>query len=218
MDPGPEDSQYVEISGPGASMYVEPTPEDLLRRFVEGEEAAFGELVDLVGDRLFGFLCRYLGDHHAAEDVYQAVLVKVAVHAAAFDQRARFNTWLYRIARNAAVDHFRKSARRKAVSLDRELNEDDRATLMDELVVSDRPPHAEMTEEELGARIADAVELLPDEQREVFVLKENADLTFDEIGEMLGCGKETAKSRMRYALKRLRNALGAEARLYGLMS
>ena len=66
----------------------------------------------------------------------------------------------------------------------------------------------------IGVRAA--LEGLPEPQREVFLRKEEGGLTFEEIGVMLGCGKETAKSRMRYALARLKNALGSEARAWGL--
>ncbi len=193
------------------------TPEEMLGQFIGGDEQAFHDLVDAVGGRLFGFICRFLGDHHLAEDVYQTVLVKVATHARSYDGRARFTTWMYQIARNACLDAVRSRARRKVVSLDAEAGDCD-SSLLEAQMVSDLPPAEQLTVAELGARISTAVEALPPEQKEVFLLRENADLTFEEIGEILGCGKETAKSRMRYALKRLQNALSAEARLYGLLN
>lgn len=193
------------------------TDEELLARYVEGDEAAFGHLVERIGDRLFGFIRRFLSNHHLAEDVYQAVLVKVATHAASFDGRARVTTWVYQIARNACLDAVRSRSRRHLVSLDAGRDDGD-GSLLEARIVEDLPPEEALTVEELGRRIADAVEALPAEQKEVFLLREDADLSFDQIGKVLGCGKETAKSRMRYALKRLRNALGAEARLYGLLT
>ncbi len=192
------------------------SPEDLLDRFVQGEDEAFTLLVERVGARLYGFLCRFLGDRHKAEDAYQTVLIKVAKHAHAYDRRARLTTWLYRIARNACVDRVRRDARTPTQSLD--AGDDEKGPSgSDAVAAADPAPGAKLEAEELGACIAEAVAELPEEQREVFLLKEDGELTFDEIGELLGCGKETAKSRMRYALRRLQNALGKQGRLYGLL-
>ena len=192
------------------------SPETLLEQFVAGKEEAFTMLVGQIGDRLFGFILRFMGNRHAAEDVYQTVLVKVATHASSFDRRARLSTWVYRIARNACLDAVRKSGRRKTVSLDAALDAETDRTPIDMMAAVGPGPDEDVTRKELRSRIAAAVETLPDDQREVFLLKEDGELTFDEIGELVGCGKETAKSRMRYAMKRLQNALGAEGRLYGL--
>lgn len=187
---------------------------ELLGRYAQGDDSAFERLVELVGGRLFGFICRMIRNPHTAEDVYQSVLVKVATHADSFDGRAKFNTWLYRIARNACLDEIRKMARNREHASSGTGEESD--SVFDQVAHDGPQPGEAVSQVELGRRIQQAVEDLPDEQREVFLLKEDGGLTFEDIGEMLGCGKETAKSRMRYALKRLQNALGQEARLYGL--
>lgn len=185
------------------------SPEVLFGRYREGDSAAFTELVAQMGDRLFAFIARFLGNRTEAEDVYQNVWIKVATRAELYDPQARWETWLYTIARHACLDALRARSRRREVSWEEGEEEASRPT-------PDDPPEKKLEEEELGLRIANAVEALPLEQREVFLLKEEGNLTFEEIGDLLGCGKETAKSRMRYALARLRNALGPDARAYQL--
>lgn len=190
------------------------TPEELLSAYVNGHEVAFSILVERLGGRLFGFLVRYLGDHHLAEDVYQTVLIKLARHAPSFDRRAKLTTWLYQIARNACIDALRRKPRVRTVPL--EVDPEEEGPEARGLPAAGSTPAEDAARRELGRRILQAVDGLPEEQREVFLLKEEGDLTFEEIGDLLGCGKETAKSRMRYALRRLQNALGAEARLFGV--
>ncbi len=194
------------------------TPEELLERFRQGSDAAFEALAAQVGGRLFGFLCRYLGDEHLAEDVYQNVLVKIARHAGDYDGRSRLQTWIYQIARNASVDALRARKRSREIPAGAGAEDGETLSVLSAIVSKDLPPLEQLTVEELGRRIGLAVEGLPLEQREVFLLREQADLTFEDIGQMLGCGKETAKSRMRYAMRNLQSALGAEARLYGLLA
>lgn len=201
---------------PRATKRLEPSPEELLERYVNGQEEAFTKLVEVVGERLFSFIRRFLANHHLAEDVYQTVLVKVATNAGTFDHRARLSTWMYRIARNACLDALRQKARRKTVPLEG-ASEEKETGWLGSLKDKAMAPDQNVSAGELGARIVSVLAALPQEQREVFLLKEDASLTFEEVGEILGCGKETAKSRMRYALRRLQNALAADARQYGLL-
>jgi RNA polymerase sigma-70 factor (ECF subfamily) len=210
---------------PAASDQVKPIPPapakeeralaDLITAFAVGDESAFEELCDRAGPRLIAFTRRMMGDAHHAEDVFQTVLVKVARNAASYQKRAPAMAWLFRIARNACLDELRRVSRRPVVELERG-PPDEESNWQERIAGGEEEPSAPLEAAELGARIAEAVQQLPDEQREVFLLKEEGDLSFEEIGEILHCNKETAKSRMRYALERLRNALGREARTYGL--
>lgn len=177
-----------------------------LLQYAAGDDQAFHRYVESAGGRLFGFICRMLGNYHAAEDVYQTVLFRIASHAGEYDPRARLNTWVYAIARNACLDALRREGRRKTVELH-------------QMTIDELPAPVETaSDEELGWRIGLAVDALPEEQREVFLLKEETGLSFEEIGGILGCGKETAKSRMRYALSKLQQSLLTEARAYGVLS
>jgi RNA polymerase sigma-70 factor (ECF subfamily) len=135
--------------------------------------------------------------------------VRVVQNAAEFKHEARFTTWLYTITRNLCIDQLRKRALRKHASLDeaRRGEEGDGPTLGEQTADARASVEREATGTELKERIAKAVETLPDEQREVFLMREVSNLPFKEIAEITGVPENTVKSRMRYALERLQQAL-----------
>lgn len=187
-----------------ATSKIQDTPEMLLERYLDGDDDAFGQLVACYEEKLFAFIARMTGDAHLAEDVFQQVFIKVAKNAAAFDGRASFSTWLYRIARNATLDELRRRARRPG---DTGGLEPESMQLADDQAPS---PLDRLATEELASQIRLALEKLPEAQREAFLLKEEGDLDFDEIGVVLGCGRETAKSRFRLAVGKIRTFLGID--------
>ncbi len=176
-------------------------PERLLERYLTGDDQAFAALVGRYENKLYAFILRMTGDPHLAEDVFQQAFINVAKNAAHFDGRASFSTWLYRIARNAALDELRRRGKRLA---DATADPLEMGQVPDKGVES---PLDKLTREELEGRVRAALLRLPESQREAFLLKEEGDLDFGEIGEILGCGRETAKSRFRLAVGKLRTLL-----------
>lgn len=187
----------------------EVTDEALMIRFQRGDRAAFTSLVRRHQTALFNFSLRYLRIQSAAEDVVQDAFVRVVQNAADFKHEARFTTWLYTIARNLCIDQMRKRALRKHPSLDESKpgEEGDGPTLGEQTADTRASVEREATGSELKERIARAVEALSEEQREVFLMREVANLPFKEIAEITGVPENTVKSRMRYALERLQQAL-----------
>jgi RNA polymerase sigma-70 factor (ECF subfamily) len=177
-------------------------------RFQRGDISAFADLVQRHKIPLFNFLLRHLRSRAAAEDALQEVLLRVVQNAAEFKHEARFTTWLYTIARNLCIDQLRKMSLRNHESLEQPRGEDGR-TLGEQSADPDttRTPDRAAIAAELGSRIQQAVEALPEEQREVFLLREVANLPFKQIAEVTGTPENTVKSRMRYALERLQEAL-----------
>jgi len=139
----------------------------------------------------------------------QDAFVRVVQSAAEFKHEARFTTWVYTITRNLCIDQLRKRALRKHPSLDQGKpgEEGDGPTLGEQTADVRASVEREATGAELKERIAKAVEALPEEQREVFLMREVANLPFKEIAEVTGVPENTVKSRMRYALERLQQAL-----------
>jgi RNA polymerase sigma-70 factor (ECF subfamily) len=183
--------------------------EALMLRYQRGDAAAFAELVRRHKTPVFNFVLRQVRVASAAEDITQEAFLRVVQRAAEFKHEARFSTWLYTIARNLCIDAARKGRLRMHPSLDAPANDDGSRTLLE--TVPDRSPDTDVGRAAEWTRIRRsivmAVDALPDDQREVFLLREVANLPFKEISEVTGTPENTVKSRMRYALERLRMAL-----------
>jgi RNA polymerase sigma-70 factor (ECF subfamily) len=188
---------------------TEETDEALMLRFQRGDRAAFTLLVRRHQMPLYNFALRHLGGQAAAEDVVQETFVRVAQNAADFQQAARLTTWLYTIARNLCVDSLRKMALRRHASLDEPARDSDGAgpTLGERVADARSNVERTMLSTQIGEQVVRAVLDLPDDQREVFLLREVSSLPFKEIAEIVGAQENTVKSRMRYALLRLQSAL-----------
>ena len=184
----------------------ETSDEALMLAYAGGDAAAFATLYDRHERPVYRFLLRSAGSAETAADLLQETWLAVVRHAATYEVRARFSTWLYGIARNKLIDHWR--ARRPDVSLDEPAANDPEETRVEQLE-ADRawqPEVRALSQQQARAYLA-AVEALPPAQRDAFLLQVEGELTLEEIGELTGVGRETVKSRLRYAQARLREAL-----------
>lgn len=181
--------------------------EMLMLRYQRGDRSAFAQLVGRHKIRVYNFTLRRLRNAAAAEDVAQEAFLRVVQRASEFKHEARFSTWLYTIVRNLCVDHLRRMKHRSHRSLD-EPGETG-TPLVERVGATTAGSDAERraASGQMGQRITAAVEALPDDQREVFLLREVAGLPFRDIAELTGTSENTVKSRMRYALERLKAAL-----------
>jgi RNA polymerase sigma-70 factor (ECF subfamily) len=144
-------------------------------------------------------------DAAATDDVFQECWSRVIGSRERYRPTARFTTWLYRIAHNCCMDHWRKSGRRAA----HEATDDD--TIAAAADPPARGPLAIAVAGEARMRLNLALAQLPEEQRVAFLLYVEGGLSVAEIAEQTGAGAETAKSRLRYAIARLKEALGDDA-------
>lgn len=185
------------------------TDEALMLRYRGGEVRAFEVLLTRHRKPIYNFILRFVLEPAQAEDLLQETFLRVIKGAERYERQAKFTTWLYTIARNLCVDASRRGKHRKASSLDAPLDAEDggKATLGDRVSDPKGVVDRAVMSKQLGARIQLAVDALVEEQREVFVLREVLDLPFKEIAEIVGCSENTVKSRMRYALEKLRDAL-----------
>jgi RNA polymerase sigma-70 factor (ECF subfamily) len=194
-----------------AASLPDPPDELLVVRFQSGDRAAFAMLVRRHQSGLFNFALRNLRERTAAEDVVQEAFVRVAQSAAEFKADARFSTWVYTIVRNLCIDQIRKNALRRHPSLDesRKSDDGDGPTLGEQTADPRGRADVERTAEgtRLKERILEAIDSLPDDQREVYLMREMSNLRFKDIADITGVPENTVKSRMRYALERLQEAL-----------
>lgn len=186
----------------------EPTDEALLARYRRGEVDAFRLLVRRHQRALYNFALRQVRTPSVAEDIVQDVFVRIVQNVETFKEESRFSTWAYTIARNLCIDHIRKRVHRKHASLDAPSDVDgEGAPLLEK--IAGATPGADRTAigKQLQTHIRAAVEALPEDQREVFLMRQVGELPFKEIAEIVGVSENTVKSRMRYALERLQGAL-----------
>jgi RNA polymerase sigma factor (sigma-70 family) len=181
----------------------------LLLAFLAGDAAAFAQIYDRHERHCFDFVRRLLApaDEATAEDVHQEVWLAVARAAASFDAgKARFVTWLFTIARNKVMDHFRRTGGEAALTVSLTRDDDDaEEPLNTELadVHAITPEHVAHNRQ-LAAALLREVQALPFAQRETFVLFAQQDLSLEEVAHITQVGMETAKSRLRYARAALR--------------
>jgi RNA polymerase sigma-70 factor (ECF subfamily) len=196
-------------------MNQDMTDEELLAAFQQGDAGAFERLLGRHRGPLFTFLVRMLGDREKAEDLAQETFLRIVKGAAAWERRARFQTWLYTIARNLCVDQSRRDKFRKTDSLDRDGRDgkdgqdgsDGAPPMVETVPTQTAGPDRGAENARLRPLLQQALLSLPAEQREVFILREQAGVPFKEIAAMVGVNENTVKSRMRYALEGLRRAL-----------
>ncbi len=192
-------------------MAQERTDEELLAAYQQGDVGAFELLLRRHRAPLFTFLLRMLGDRERAEDLAQETFLRIVKGAQAWERRARFQTWLFTIARNLCVDQSRRDRFRRADSLDAQgpPGSEGEPAMIDSVPSREIDPARGAESSRLRPVLARALAALPAEQREVFLLREQAGVPFKEIAELTGVNENTVKSRMRYALEGLRKSLAA---------
>jgi RNA polymerase sigma-70 factor (ECF subfamily) len=179
-----------------------PDDATLMLRYRKGDVRAFEMLYERHKGSLYRYLQRLCRSQDVANDLFQEVWSKVIASRERYEVRAKFTTFLFHIAHNCAIDYFRRAGRPQ------EKGAQDVDALADELPgPTHEGPDAALAEAQLRADFKRALDELPAEQRDVFLLYEETGLGLEDIGRVTGVAMETAKSRLRYALGKLRGAL-----------
>ena len=181
-----------------------PSDEELMLAYGAGDAAAFDALYARHKGGVYRYLLRQCRLPGVADELFQDVWMNLIRARASYAPTARFTTWLYRLAHNRMVDHFRASGHLTLVSSDDEAHEDAVIALP---AARATEPAARAENRELGERLRAALSTLPPAQREAFLLQQEAALSLSEIAELTGVGVETVKSRLRYAMAKLRAEL-----------
>ncbi len=184
---------------------MEPLDEDagLMLRYRAGDADAFLALYARNKGPLYRYLLRQVRNAGAAADLFQEVWSRLIANRARYEARAKFATYLFRIAHNCSMDFFRRDLR---VQHRARSDAADAQSAEQEVPQHQRPDGIAEFAEQQSALLA-AIARLPQEQREAFLLREETGLTIEEIARVTDVGVETAKSRLRYAICKLKKAL-----------
>jgi len=184
---------------PRVDSSTDASDEALMLAYAGGDVAAFEQLYARHRGRLYRFLLRQLRDPALADEMFQDVWQRVISARTGWTPEAPFGTWLYRIAHNRLADHWRALQHRPPAPAD---GDERTARIPDH-----DTPERTLSEFEQRRRLQLALDELPAEQREVLLLRLEQELTLEEIGAITGVGRETVKSRLRYAMDKLRSRL-----------
>jgi len=211
MDGLTTQDEPVRFARPTRARTVETVTDDedaqLMLAYARGEMRAFETLYARHRGALYRYLTRQSRDGEIANDLFQEVWSRVIVNRARYEPRAKFRTFLFTLAHNCFIDHCRRTKARPAGL---PIDDADAADLLP--ASRETEPDSMMSRDENTRRYRAALAMLPAEQRDVYLLHEESDLSLEEIARVTGVGAETAKSRLRYAVAKLKAALAvAEA-------
>lgn len=189
---------------------VDMVDQRLLQRAKRGDRAAFSELVDRYRDRIYAFLYRMVHDREEALDLAQETFLRVYRSLHSFRLEQPFKPWLYRIANNLAIDYLRK--RKDTISLDAPIDKEEGWFMQ----IADQRPGPELLHEqsELADYLVDLIEQLPENYRNVILLRHGQDLSYQEIAEILQVPVSTIKTRLFRAREALRMKLVEQRHLW----
>lgn len=175
----------------------------LIKNYVGGDEIALATLIERHQAKIYGFIYSKIQDRDVCEDVFQDTFVKVikTLKSKSYNEEGKFLPWVMRIAHNLVIDYFRKS---KKMPMQRDNDEYSIFSF-----ISDTSPNIEsrIITEQVELDLSRIIEELPDDQKEVLVMRIYQDLSFKEIADLTGVSINTALGRMRYALLNLRKVI-----------
>ncbi len=177
--------------------------QQLIHLYMEGDANALATIVMRYKDKIYTSIYLLVKDKYLAEDIFQDVFIRVidTLKGGRYTDEGKFLPWVMRIAHNMCVDHFRKVKRSPTIK-----TSDDR-DIFEVLNFSEPGADHKMMAGQSHDRVRKMVDMLPEDQREVIILRHYADLSFKEIADLTSCSINTALGRMRYGLINLRKMM-----------
>jgi RNA polymerase sigma-70 factor (ECF subfamily) len=179
------------------------TDHELIQLFTNGETDALEALVLRHKEKLYTSILFLVKDKYLAEDIFQDVFIRIidTMRSGRYTEEGKFLPWAMRIAHNLCVDHFRKVKRTPTI------RNSENTDIFEVIRFSEESAETKMTRQQSHDRVRVMLDQLPEDQREVIVLRHYADLSFKEIASMTNCSINTALGRMRYGLINLRKMM-----------
>lgn len=179
------------------------TDNELIHLFMDGDMSALESLILRHKDKLYTSILFLVKDKYLAEDIFQDVLIKIidTLRVGRYTEEGKFLPWAMRIAHNLCVDHFRKVKRTPAIKTS------DERDIFEVINFTEDGADVKMMKRQSHDRVRKMLDLLPEDQREVIILRHYAELSFKEIAALTNCSINTALGRMRYGLINLRKMM-----------
>ena len=181
--------------------------EDLMTAYAGGDAGAFDVLYKRHKGGVYRYLTRQCRDRGLADELFQDVWMNLIRTRERYTVEAKFTTDIYTVAHNRLIDHYRKSGQASLVSLDDDA--EDASPIDEPIAPAGERPERQADIRQQAAKLLELLGALPTPQREAFVMQYEGGLSVEEIAEATGVTRETAKSRLRYALGKLRQGLAA---------
>jgi RNA polymerase sigma factor (sigma-70 family) len=177
--------------------------QELIEQYLDGNKSALEKLITRHKDKVYTYIYLLIKDKALADDLFQDTFIKVinTLRSGAYNEEGKFIPWVMRIAHNLVIDHFRKNQRIPIIENKEDYNVFKTYKVYDESV-EDR-----IVEDQIYKQVRNLVDLLPEEQKEVLLMRHYADMSFKEIAEQTNVSINTALGRMRYALINLRKLI-----------
>jgi RNA polymerase sigma factor (sigma-70 family) len=182
---------------------IQLNDQQIVQMYMSGDANALSTLVTRYKDKIFTSIYLLVKDKYLAEDIFQDVFIRIidTIRAGRYTDEGKFLPWAMRIAHNLCVDHFRKVKRNPTIK-----TSDDR-DIFEVLNFSEDGVDARIMNEQTSDKVRRMIDLLPEDQRELIILRHYADLSFKEIAQLTNCSINTALGRMRYGLLNLRKMM-----------
>ncbi len=177
---------------------------ELILRFIKGEQLCFEQLIHRHKNKIFAYISLYIRDQALAEDIFQDTILKViqSVKTGKYSDNGKFLSWVMRIAHNLIIDHFRRLKQMNTIS-----NDNYESDLFNSKSFAEDNIEDDIIKQQIHKDVRNMISSLPDDQREVVILRHYADLSFKEIADVTGVSINTALGRMRYALINMRKIM-----------
>lgn len=182
---------------------------ELVRSYLEGNDLSFEILLNRYKDRIFSYLISLVKNRKIAEDIFQDAFFKIikTLKKGSYNEEGKFLPWAMRIAHNLAIDHFRKVKKMPMVGKKAKKSEDDDFDIFSVLKMEESSIEDEMIEDQIHKDVRNLLDYLPDDQREIIILRHFKEMSFKDIAESKDISINTALGRMRYALINLRKII-----------
>jgi len=180
------------------------TDYELITQFIKGEQSCFEQLIHRHKNKVFSYISLYIRDKALVEDIFQDTFLKViqSVKAGRYSDNGKFLSWVMRIAHNLIIDHFRRLKQVNTIS-----NDNYESDLFNSKSLAEDNIEDHMIKKQIHKDVRNIINNLPDDQREVIILRHYSGLSFKEIAEITDVSINTALGRMRYALINMRKIM-----------